>query len=161
MGRKAIDDELESQLPLILSMVKDGCTDKEIIEKLGISASTWKKKKAFNPKIKEALEELLDSRNQEVEEALFKCCTGYSYYEEVITKVKTETLAADGVTILSEEDVKISKVKKYKGPDIVAQKYWLNNKKKAAWKDDPHKVENDKKLTKLKEKEVDAKIIDV
>lgn len=161
MGRKAIDEELESQLPLIISMVKDSCTDKEIIEKLNISASTWKRKKAQNPKIKEALEELADNRNQEVEESLFKCCTGYSYYEEVVTKVKEEVLAEDGKVILTKEDVKISKVKKYRGPDINAQKYWLNNKKKAVWKDDPHKVENDKKITKLKEKEVNAKVIDM
>lgn len=160
MGRKAIDEELESQLPLIISMVKDGCTDKEIIEKLNISPSTWKRKKAQNPRIKEALEELLDNRNQQVEEALFKCCTGYSYYEEVVTKVKEEVEGENG-NILVKEDVKISKVKKYKGPDIVAQKYWLNNKKKAVWKDDPHKVENDKKITKIKEKEVNSKVIDL
>lgn len=158
MGRKSIDEELESQLPVIISMVKDGCTDKEIIEKLNISASTWKRKKAQNSKIKEALEELADNRNQEVEEALFKVCTGYTYYEEVVTKVKEEVLADDKQTILTKEDVKISRVKKYRGPDINAQKYWLNNKKKAVWKDDPHKVDNDRKLTKLKEKEVDAKI---
>ena len=160
MGRNSIDEELESQLPLIISMVKDGCTDKEIIEKLNISPSTWKRKKAQNKKIKEALDELTDNRNQEVEEALFKCCTGYSYYEEVVTKVKEEVAGENGV-VLVKEDVKISKVKKYKGPDVVAQKYWLNNKKKAVWKDDPNKVENDKKLTKLKEKEVNSKIIEV
>ncbi|WP_186430892.1 Xaa-His dipeptidase [Clostridium sp. BSD9I1] len=157
MGRKAIDGELEEQLALIISMIKDGAKDKEIIETLGISASTWKRKKAQNTKIKEALEELTDARNQQVEESLFKVCTGYSYYEEVVTKVKEEVLADDGETILTKEDVKISKVKKYRGPDINAQKYWLNNKKKAVWKDDPHKVENDKKLTKLKAKDMENK----
>ncbi len=157
MGRKAMDGELEDQLGLIISMIKDGATDKEIIERLGISASTWKRKKTQNSKIREAIDELTDERNQEVEESLFKCCTGYSYYEEVVTKVKEEVLADDGETIITKEDVKISKVKKYKGPDINAQKYWLNNKKKAVWKDDPHKVENDKKLTKLKEKEASNK----
>lgn len=156
MGRKAIDEELENQLPLIISMLKDGCTDKEIIEKLDISPSTWKRKKAQNNKIKQAIEEVSDERNQQVEEALFKCCTGYHYYEDVATKVKEEVEGENG-TVLVKEDVKISKVKKYRGPDIVAQKYWLNNKKKAVWKDDPHKVDNDKKLTKLKEKEVEAK----
>lgn len=156
MGRKAIDGELEEQLGLIVSMIKDGATDKEIIERLGISASTWKRKKAQNTKIKEALEELIDARNQQVEEALFKCCTGYNYYEEVVTKVKEEVEGENG-TVLVKEDVKISKVKKYRGPDIVAQKYWLNNKKKAVWKDDPHRVENDKKLTSLKIKEMKQK----
>jgi hypothetical protein len=159
MGRNNIDEELENQLPLIISMVKDGCSDKEIVEKLGISASTWKRKKALNKKIKEALDELLDNRNQEVEESLFKCCNGYSYYEEVVTKVKEEIKSENGAVTIK-EDVKISKVKKYKGPDIVAQKYWLNNKKKVVWKDDPHKVDNDKKLIKLKEKEVNSKVIE-
>lgn len=160
MGRKSIDEELEKHLPLIISMLKDGCADKEIIEKLNISPSTWKRKKAQNNKIKQAIEEISDEKNQQVEEALFKCCTGYTYYEEVITKVKEEVEGENGI-VLVKEDVKISKVKKYKGPDINAQKYWLNNKKKAVWKDDPHKVDNDKKLTNLKAKEVNSKIIDM
>lgn len=160
MGRKNIDEELEVQLPLILSMVKDGCSDKEIVEKLGISPSTWKRKKALNKKIKEALDELLDNKNQEVEESLFKCCTGYSYYEQVVTKVKEEVVGENNI-VITKEDVKISNVKKYKGPDIVAQKYWLNNKKKVVWKDDPYKVANDKKLTNIKEKEFNEKIKDI
>lgn len=160
MGRKSIDEELESQLPLIISMLKDGCIDKEITEKLGIGSTTWKRKKVQNKMIKAAIEEVTDEKNQKVEEALFKCCTGYHYYEEVVTKVKEEVLAEDSQTILVKEDVKVSSVKKFRGPDTVAQKYWLNNKKKAVFKDDPHKVENDKKLTKLKEKEVNSKVIE-
>lgn len=62
---------------------------------------------------------------------------------------------------ITNEDVKISKVKKYRGPELNAQKYWLNNKEKAKWKEDPHKAANDKKLTKLKEKEVNSKVIDI
>jgi hypothetical protein len=102
-----------------------------------------------------------DKKNQEVEQALFKLAKGYHYYEEVPTKVKEEVVADDGTTILQKEDVKISTVKKYKGPDLNAQKYWLNNKDKAHWKDDPNKVANDKKLTKLKEKEINSKTIEL
>lgn len=159
MGRKSSDEELESRIPLIISMLKDNFTDKEIAEKLGISLSTWRRKKSQNIKIKAVVEDICDERNNEVEKALFKCCTGYQYYEEVVTKVKEEVLAEDGKTILTKEDVKISNVKKFKGPDIVAQKYWLNNRKRAAWKDDPNKVENDKKNTKLREKEINSKVI--
>jgi len=57
--------------------------------------------------------------------------------------------------------VKVVKVKKYRCADLAAQKYWLNNKKKATWQEDPNKVLNDKKLTKLKEKEVNSKVIDM
>lgn len=154
MGRNSIDDELESQLDVIITMVKDNRTDKEIVEKLGISPSTWKRKKAQNKKIKQAIEEALDSRNEEVEEALFKNCIGYKYYEEVVTKVKEEVKADDG-TILVKEDVKISKVKKYKGPDLNAQKYYLNNRSTAKWKEDPNRTKHDKELLKLKKKELE------
>lgn len=161
MARMSVDEIIETNLIAVISMLKDGCKDKEIIEFLGISRSAWKAKKNTNTKLKQAIDEVKDERNELVEESLFKCCTGYSYYEEVVTKVKEEVLAEDGTTILSKEDVKISKVKKYKGPDVNAQKYWLNNRKKALWKDDPHKVANDKKLTNLKEKEVNSKVIEV
>lgn len=160
MGRKSVDELIESNLNTVISMLKEGCKDKEIIEYLGISRSAWKAKKNNNAKLKQAIDEVKEQRNEEVEDALFKCCTGYHYYEEVITKVKNEVNGENG-SVLIQEDVKISKVKKYKGPDVTAQKYWLNNKKKAVWKDDPNKVENDKKLTKLKEKEINAKVIDV
>lgn len=154
MGRNSKDDEIESRITLIISMLKDNFTDKEIAEKLGISLSTWRRKKSQNPKIKAIVDEIIDERNQKVEESLFKCCTGYHYYEDIVTKVKEDILTDDGI-VLVKEDVKISKVKKYAKPDVNAQKYWLNNKKKASWKDDPHKVANDKELTKIKKKQAE------
>lgn len=158
MGRKSIDEDLESQQTLIISMVKDGFTDKEISKKLGISLSTWRRKKSQNTKIKEIIEEITDEKDRQVEEKLFKNCIGYHYYEEVATKVKEEVKeeTENGeVIVLTKEHVVVSNVKKYKGPDLNAQKYWLNNKKKAVWKDDPHKVANDKELIKLKKKQAE------
>ncbi|QLY82244.1 Xaa-His dipeptidase [Clostridium intestinale] len=159
MGRRSVDELIESNINVVISMLKDGCKDKEIIEFLGISRSAWKAKKNNNIKLRQAIEETNDEKNEKVEEALFKNCIGYKYYEEVATKVKEEIIAEDG-TVLTKEDVKVVTVKKYKGPDLAAQKYWLNNKKKAAWKEDPHKAENDRKLTKLKEKEVNSRVIE-
>lgn len=160
MGRKSVDEIIESNLTQVISMLKDGRKDKEIIEFLGISRSAWKAKKNNNTKLKQAIDEVKEARNEEVEDSLFKCCKGYSYYEEVVTKVKEEYEGQNGV-VLTREDVKVSKVKKYKGPDVNAIKYWLNNRKKAFWKDDPNKVENDKKALKLKEKEIDSKSISI
>ena len=156
MGRKSVDEIIESNLNQVISMLKDGCKDKEIIEFLGISRSAWKAKKKSNSELKKAIEEVLDSRNEEVEEALFKCCKGYHYWEEVATKVKEEYEGQDG-QVLVREDVKISNVKKYKGPDLAAQKFWLGNKKKNAWKEDPHRVSKDKEIIKLKKKEIENK----
>jgi len=148
-------------LDQIESMVERDLTDKEIAEKVGVTYSTFKRFKAQNSELKAIIAQGKDKKNQTVEQSLFKCCNGYKYYEEVVTKVKTETLAADNITVLVNEDVVISNVKKYKGADLAAQKYWLNNKNKAKWKDDPNKVANDIKLTKLKEIEVNAKVFDV
>jgi hypothetical protein len=158
VGRKSVDEIIESNLTQVISMLKDGYKDKEIIEFLGISRSAWKAKKNNNVKLKQAIDEVKEQRNEEVEDSLFKCCKGYSYYEEVATKVKEEYEGENGV-VLTREDVKVSKIKKYKGPDVNAIKYWLNNRKKAFWKDDPNKAEIDKKTLKLKEKEIDSKVI--
>ena len=147
-------------LSQIESMVERDFTDKEIAEKVGVTYSTFKRFKAQNSELKAIIAQGKDKKNQTVEQSLFKCCNGYKYYEEVVTKVKTETLADDG-TVLVNEEVVISNVKKYKGADLAAQKYWLNNKNKVKWKDDPYKVENDKKITNLKEKEVNAKVVDM
>ena len=83
MGRQNYDEFLEGAVDRIKTMVSDGLTDKEISEKLGISYSTWKNKKAKNKVVRDAIEEVKDTRNQEVEEALFKNCKGYHYYEQV------------------------------------------------------------------------------
>ena len=156
MGRQNYDEYLENAIDSIKTWVRDGITDKEISEKLGISYSTWKNKKAKNKVIKDAIDEIKDIRNQEVEEALFKNCKGYHYYEEVPTKVKEEVENEKG-TILTVEKVVISKVKKWKAADLAAQKYWLNNRKKAVWKEDPNKVAYNNKIIKLKEKEIEGK----
>lgn len=157
---KSNEDIIESSLSLIESWVADGQTDKEIAEKLGLSYSTFRRYKVQNTDLKSAIAQGKDKKNESVVQALYKNCIGYKYYEEVPTKVKIEVTAPDGTKTVSEE-IKISSVKKYKGPDLAAQKYWLGNRDKAKWQEDPNKVINDKKLTKLKEKEVNSKIIDI
>ncbi|XZL50386.1 Xaa-His dipeptidase [Clostridium perfringens] len=156
MGRQSIDEQLERDLDRIKSMVKNGLTDKEISEELGIGYSTWKNKKSQNKLIKAAIDEVKDTRNQEVEEVLFKNCKGYHYYEEVPTKVKEEVINENG-TVLTVEKVVVSTVKKWKPADLAAQKYWLNNRKKATWKENPNAVELKRKELKLKEMEIEGK----
>lgn len=158
---KSVEEIIKDSLKLIESMSEQGCTDKEIAEKLDISYSTFKRYKSSNKALKDLMAQCKDKKNEQVEQALFNNCIGYKYEEEVPVKVKEEVLAEDGQTLLSKERVVVKKVTKYKGPDLAAQKYWLNNMKKAKWAEDPNKVANDKKLTKLKEKEVNSKVIEV
>lgn len=162
MARSDSYEELiERRLSEIESWVEAGNTDKEIAEKLGIAYSTYRKYKTNSVALKAAIATGKDKANQAVEKALLNNCLGYKYYEEVATKVKEEVLAEDGKTILVKESVVVKPVKKYKGPDLQAQKFWLINRQNRRWQDDPNKVANDKKLTKLKEKEINSKVIDM
>lgn len=154
---RSVKEKILDSLNLVKSMVEEGCTDKEIAKKLDISYTSWKKHKAECETIKDAILEAKGNKDQEVEKALFKCCTGYAYYEEVPTKIKKEVMSEDGKTILTQEDVKISKVRRHKGPDLAAMKYYLNNRKKAQWKEDPSRTSIAKKNLKLKEKEIEGK----
>lgn len=152
---------IESRLSEVESWVEQGDTDKDIAEKLGIGYSTYRKYKADSVALKGAIATGKDKANQAVEKALLNNCLGYKYYEEVATKVKEEVLAEDGKTVLVKENVVVKSVKRYKGPDLAAQKFWLINRNNKKWQEDPNRVENDKKLTKLKEKEVNSKAIDI
>ena len=158
MARSDSYEELINQsLDKIESWVESGDTDKDIAEKLGIGYSTYRKYKSNSVALKGAIATGKDKANQEVEKSLLKLCKGYNYYEEVAFKVKEEVLSDDGTTVLVKEHVEVKNVKKSKAPELAAQKFWLTNRKNKSWKDDPNKVENDKKLTKLKEKEVNTK----
>ncbi len=160
MARSDSYEELiNNSLDKIESWVEGGDTDKDIAEKLGIGYSTYRKYKSNNVALKGAIATGKDKANQEVEKSLLKLCKGYKYYEEVANKCKKEVLADDGKTVLTKEHIEVVSVKKYRGPELAAQKFWLVNRKNKAWKEDPNKVENDKKLTKLKEKEVESKVI--
>lgn len=154
---KDYEKKIKDSLNQIESWVEQGMTDKEIAQKLGMSYSTFRRYKSQNSDLKGAIAQGKDKNKQLVEQALFKCCTGYSYYEEVPTKIKEEVMSEDGQTVLVKEDVKISKVKKYKGPDLAAQKYYLNNRDKTKWKEDPTKADLGKKGLKIKEKEIESK----
>lgn len=152
----SVKETIESNLKLVKSMLEEGKPDKDIAKKLDISYASYKNYKAKDLAIKAIYDEVKNTRNEEVENSLFKLCTGFTYSEEVATKVKEEYKDEEG-NVLVKEDVKVVKVKKHKLPELAAQKYWLNNKKKATWKDDPNKTDIDKKTLKLKEKEIENK----
>lgn len=153
----SFEELINKSLDKIESWVETGDTDKEIAEKLGISYSTYRKYKSNNVALQGRIATAKDKKNQEVEKSVYKKSIGFSYYEEVAIKVKEEVLAEDGESVLVKEHVEVVPVKKYAVPELAAAKFWLTNRKNRAWKDDPNKVANDKKLTKIKEDEASIK----
>lgn len=117
------DGELKDKLILIQGMARDGLTQQQIADNLGISIDTLienkKKYSEFNNALKKG-KEVIDF---EVENALLKRALGYEYEEETY-----------------ENGILTKKVKKHVAPDTTAQIFWLKNRKPNTWKD---KVETD------------------
>ena len=115
-------------LLLLEAWARDGLTDEQIAEKIGIIRSTiyeWKKK---YPDISDALKRGKEVVDVEVENALLKRAKGYKYTEV------TREIAADPET--GELGLQITKtVTKEVVPDVTAQIFWLKNRKPEVWRD--------------------------
>ncbi|HEO6600578.1 TPA: helix-turn-helix domain-containing protein [Streptococcus agalactiae] len=105
-------------LLLISGWAKDGLTEEQIANNIGISRSTlneWKKKFSV---ISDTLKQNKEIADRQVENALHKTALGFYYEEDMVT---------------NQGDV--VRVKKYSKPNTTAQIFWLKNRKPADWRD--------------------------
>lgn len=108
----------EEGLLLIEGWARDGLTDEQIAEKMGINVRTlyqWKNKYV---QIFHALKRGKEVVDRQVENALLKNALGFYYEEEMVTN------KGDVVT-----------VRKYEKPNTTAQIFWLKNRKPKQWRD--------------------------
>lgn len=109
-------------LILLEAWARDGLTDEQIAQNIGINPATlydWKNKYGEISKTLKRGKEIVDVQ---VENALLKRALGYEY-EEISEKY------ADGVLI----ERKVTK--KQVVPDTTAQIFWLKNRKPEEWRD--------------------------
>lgn len=140
-GRQSKWDELEmnDKLMLVEGWCRNGATDKDIYEKLGVSSSLFYEWKNDKVELVEALKRGKEIVDLEVENALFKRAIGYKFTEVtkelVIAKDKHDEPIKDenGAVI---KELKITKeVEKEIAPDTTAQIFWLKNRKPKEWRD--------------------------
>ena len=114
-----INDWLErDKLTLLESWSRDGLTNEQIANNIGINVKTlydWKNKKSD---ICNALKKGKEVIDIEVENALLKRALGYKYDE-----------------VTYENGVETKRVTKEVQPDTTAQIFWLKNRKPNNWKD--------------------------
>lgn len=107
---------------------RDGATDAEIAERIGIGRDTlylWKKK---YPDISDTLKRGKEVIDIEVENALLKRALGYEY-DEVTQEM---TYAPNGEPL----GLAVTKaVTKRERPDVTAQIFWLKNRRPDLWRD--------------------------
>ncbi len=111
------------------SLAIKGATDAEIAEAFGISVRTLNRWKKDHDSFMAALTAGKDQADAKVERMLYERAVGYKYTE----KETVLEMDADG----NRKPLKVRTVEKQCPPDVLAQMYWLNNRKSSYYKRNP------------------------
>ena len=107
---------------------RDGLTDEQIANNIGIETRTLYRWKEKYSQICQSLKRGKDVIDMQVENALLKRALGYEYEEQ------TKEVVRDPST--GKPEIKIIKtVKKQVAPDVTAQIFWLKNRRPDKWRD--------------------------
>lgn len=120
-------EQIKDKLVLVEGWARDGLTNEQIAENLGISKTTFYKMLNEHSELSELLKKGKEIVDYQVENALLKRALGYEYEE------KTYETRYNERTGESEERL-IKRVTKQVSPDTTAQIYWLNNRKSKQWR---------------------------
>lgn len=146
MGRKSKWPGVEARFAEIEIWLRDGLSEEQICKNLGVGVTTWEGYKNKYPQLTELLKKGKDTQIAEVENCLFKAATGYYYRTEKAFKVKD----ADG-----NERIEVVTVEEFKPPDTGAMCFFLKNKKRDDWADNPQMVELKRQEIEIRRKESD------
>lgn len=123
----------EEGLLQIEAWARNGLTDKQIANNIGITEQTLNNWKKSYPSFFESLKKGKEVVDIQVENALLKRALGYSYIEttkELVTDYDPESGKAVG------SHLEVTKeVTKEVQPDTTAQIFWLKNRKPESWRD--------------------------
>jgi transposase-like protein len=124
MGKRTAWDRLniKDKLVLVESLARDGLTEEQIAQQLGVSRKTLNKWKKEHPEFDEALVRGKAVPDANVENALLKNALGFYYYEDTV--INTGKGKQEVVTL-----------KKYQPPQTTAQIFWLKNRRPDKWRD--------------------------
>ena len=126
----------EDGLLLLEGWARDGLTDEQLAEKMGIGARTLYDWKLKYPQISQALKKGKEVVDIQVENALLKRALGYDFQEE-----RVERSDKDGVKV-------VQTIKHVPG-DTTAQIFWLKNRRPDRWRDKPEPVSADGEGVKI------------
>lgn len=131
---------------------RDGLTDEQIAHNMGIHPSTYYKYCNDFIEIRKAIKKGKAPVDVQVENALLKRALGYEYTETHIRREVIGYKVENGqrIPILGKKSYE-EVVKKTMPPEVLAQIYWLKNRRPDKWRDkpDPGKGANDDPLTEL------------
>jgi hypothetical protein len=119
---------MPNKLVLVEGWARDGLTDLDMAERLGISHGTFYSWKGKYPEFVEALKKGKEIIDRRVENALLKRALGYTY-DEVTQEPQYNNKTGEY------EMTETKRVTKEVHPDTTAQIFWLKNRKPDIWRD--------------------------
>ncbi|AJA50073.1 hypothetical protein CPAST_c40440 [Clostridium pasteurianum DSM 525 = ATCC 6013] len=132
-------EDIKDKLILIEGWAREGLTDKQIANNLGIGLTTFYKHKKEHSEVSEALKKGKEIIDFEVENALLKRALGYKYTEvtkELMLKKDARGRPLEDIHGFPVYEMVVTKtVKKEVAPDTTAQIFWLKNRKQQQWRD--------------------------
>lgn len=136
-GRKTLYDTLkiETRLPEIEGMARDGYRDEDIYKTLGIARQTFYNWMEKYPEFAESVRKGKAVVDAEIENELLENARGRYYWEEtqeLVEKTDPETGRK------KQEMTTTKKVLKFIKPDTTAQIFWLKNRKPGEWREKQH-----------------------
>lgn len=138
-GRKSrYHSHIQPHLELIAAWCRDGATEKDICEKLGVSVSAFSEYKNRYPELLEALKINKEIADQRVINALYKSAVGYEYDEIRTTYIEGENQARSASSPAKSSAATkklVVKVTRRVLPNVTAQIFWLKNRLADHWRD--------------------------
>lgn len=151
MAKSKADEWLnQDKLTLLEAWARDGLSDEQIANNMGISVASLYNYKNKYLEIFEALKKGKEVVDVEVENALLKSAKGFWYDEEVVSTRK-EVIYENGKRVKEiSEPIKIT-LSKYKPSETAAAIFWLKNRRAKQWKDKVEPPIDTSKLEKVTE----------
>lgn len=127
---------------------RDGLTDEQMAQKMGIVPSTFYAWILKYPEISEAIKNGKEPVDIEVEDSMVKLALGHYVTVKKPMKVRTEKRLKkkdkDGreyeTGVIVEEHIEYVDEQVYIPPNVTAQIFWLKNRKPEQWKDKREQV---------------------
>lgn len=111
---------------LAMCLAREGLTEKEMAQKLGIGKTTLTRWKQEHPAFRASLNGSREEADLKVVDSLYRRAIGYEFEEtEMVVTAK------DG----EKKPAKVKRVKKHVAPDVTACIFWLKNRRPAEWRD--------------------------
>ena len=147
-------EEIKKKLGDVEIWASLGLSERQIAKNLGVSKSTFEKYKKEHSDFLDHLKRGKETADAKVENALYKRATGYKITKVQAIKVKEDHYDTEGRKIQKENVVTVE-IEEERPADVSAIKFWLSNRQKGRWADNPHKVSNDKETLKLKKQQIE------